>query len=227
MSQSQPNAGDSMARGEELRQTPQGSRPRPSWLERIDVLAKLALSVAGLLLSGAIGFATIRYNQQAAQRQIQSQENALALQRRVTAVQMLVSHLPTVLRGNEQDRALTLKLLEIVDPSLVRQIGERLLAQAKSPAAVEQAKQIIVSSLATGREDAVARHMENARKYRDFGLNPAAAREYIEAYEALAAPVRERLKKPIQNATSDYEAGDYAGAVQTLEAALRDVEGQK
>jgi hypothetical protein len=67
------------------------------WLERIDVLAKLALSLAGLLLSGAIGFATIRNNQQAAQRQIQSQDNALALQRRVTA-RLLFSGRP---RSNE------------------------------------------------------------------------------------------------------------------------------
>ena len=119
--------------------------PSRSWLERIDVISKLLLSLATLVLSGAIGFATIHYNRQAAQRQIQNQIDSLALQRRATAAQILVSLLPILLRGEGKDRALTLRLVEVVAPDLVRQIGEILLDQAKSSAAVEQAKQIIAS----------------------------------------------------------------------------------
>jgi hypothetical protein len=48
----------------------------------------------------------------------------------------------------------------------------------------------------------------------------------MKAYEALPAPARERLKKQVQAATNDYEAGNYAGAVKTLEAALRDVKSR-
>jgi tetratricopeptide (TPR) repeat protein len=203
-----------------------GPPPTHNWLERIDVIAKLSLSLAGLILSGAIGFGTIRFNRLAAQRQIQNQIESLALQRRTTAAQMLVSQLPVILRGEEQDRALTLKLLEVVDPDLVRQIGEGLLAQAKTQAAVEQAKQVIGSSVETTRKYAVDQHVQNARKYRDFGLYPAAAREYMKACEALPAPLRERLAKRIRAATNDYDSGNYSGAVQTFEEMLRDVKAQ-
>jgi hypothetical protein len=220
--QRQTQASDRAANGDRKQIRPDPP-PTHHWLERIDTIAKLALSLAGLLLSAVIGFATIHYNQLAAQRQIQSQIESLEQQRRATAAQMLVSQLPIVLRGKEQDRALTLKLLEVVDPDLVRQIGEKLLAHADSPAAVEQAKQVIASSVTTAHEYAVAQHVENARKYREFSLYPEAAREYMKACEALPRPTRERLAKRIVDATKDYDSGNYSGAVQTFEEVFRDV----
>lgn len=214
---------DDRAGGGVAQQTSSGSLPTRHRLERIDVIAKLALSVAGLVLSAAIGFSTIYYNRLSAQRQIQNQIESLELQRRTTAAQILVSQLPIVLRGEEQDRALTLKLLEVVDPDLVRQIGERLLAHARSPAEVKQAKEVIGSSVAAAREYAVAQHVQNARKYRDFGLYPAAAREYMKACDALPVPLREPLAKRIRDATNDYDSGNYSGAVRTFEEVLEDV----
>ncbi len=110
-----------------------------------------------------------------------------------------------------------------MDPDLGRRVGEKLLAHAQSPAAIEQAKQVIASSVTTAHELAVAQHVENARKYLDFSLYPAAAREYMKACEALPPASRERLAKRIRDATKDYDSGNYSGAVQAFEEMLRDV----
>src|SRR5262245_8194065 len=138
----------------ECKQTPAGSSSAHNWLERMDIIAKLALSLVGLLLTAAIGFATIHDNRRAAhdnrlaaQRQIQNQIESQQLQRRATAAQILMSQLPIILRGKEQDRFWILKLLEPLDPDYVQKFGEILLVHANSPAAVEQAKQVIASSV--------------------------------------------------------------------------------
>jgi tetratricopeptide (TPR) repeat protein len=200
---------------------PSSRAPKADWLERLDVVAKLALGVAGILLSATIGFATIRFNQQAAQRQIQQQSDELALQRRTTAVQLLASQLPSVLRGSDKERLLTLRLVETVDPGLVRQIGEALLSQAENPAAAARAQEIIAHSTATAQEVAFAEHRENARKYRDFGLDASAAREYLQAYDALAPSARSQVSPAVLEARRAYEAGNYPGAARILEKALQ------
>jgi hypothetical protein len=220
--QKEPQATECAALGER-KQTQAGAPPTRPWLERMDIIAKLVLSLAGLILSGVIGYVTISYNRWAAERQIQNQIESLELQRRATAAQILVSQMPNILRGKEQERTLILKVLEAVDPNLVRQIGEGLLAQASSPAAAEQAKRVIASSVTTAREYAFAQHVENARKYLGFGLFPAAAREYMKAYEALPASLQERHAKQIGEATKDYDSGNHEGAVRRFEEALRGV----
>ena len=198
--------------------------PKRDWFDRMDILAKLALSLAGLILSAVIGFSTIHHNRLASQRQIQNQIDSMKLQRRTTAAQMLASQLPVVLRGDERERTLVLDMLEVIDPELVRRIAEKLAVHASTPEAAAQARQVMASSVEAAQQDAVVRHIENAGKYRDVGLEPAAAREYANAYKALPPSQRARWAKQIKAAENDYESGDYSGAVRKYEAVLRQIE---
>ena len=200
------------------------SDPAPRSLGRLDALSKILLSAATLVLSAVIGFATLYYNQRTAQLQIQNQIDALELQKRATAAEILVNQLSTILRGSEEERNLTLKLLEVVDPDLVRQIGERLLAQAESPAEEKRAEAIIASSVQATQEQAVPQHLENARKFLEFRAWPAAAREYLKAYEALPAERRALVSEEAEEARRLYDAGDFAGAVDAFARAFEGLE---
>lgn len=189
-------------------------------LERFDVVAKLVLGFATLALSATIGYATVAHNRRATELQVQGQADELALQRRITAAQILVDQLPTLVRGDEEERNLTLKLLEVVDPEIVRQIGERLLVRAATPAEAASARRIIRSSQGAARQQAARQHLETARKFLGFRVYPAAAREYLKAYEALPEDLRAAVRAEAEAARKLYDDGDFAGAAQSFEEAF-------
>lgn len=193
-------------------------------LERLDILARVGLGLGTLVLSAVIGWATLRYNERAAQRQIQSQIDALELQKRATAAKILVDQLSTIVGGPEEERDLTLKLLEVVDPELVRQVGERLLARAESEEDAERAEAIIESSVAAAQAQVVPGRVENARKFLDLRVYPAAAREYLKAYESLSPERRQRISGQVEEATRLYDKGEFSEAARALARAFEDLD---
>jgi TPR repeat protein len=196
----------------------------PRGFERLDVFAKLTVGVGTLVLSAAIGFATIHYNRQAAQLQIQNQIDALALQRRATAARILVDELPTIVSGADPEQGLILKLLEVLDPDFVRQFGERLLAGAQSPEDTERAEEIIAGGVRAAQEQAVPLHLENASRFMVFNAYPAAAREYLRAFEAMPAPTRAQVSDQAEKARELYEKGDFSGAARSFAEAFQELE---
>ena len=201
--------------------TPDASSPkRPSLLEKLDVIAKVFIGVGGLVLSAVIGLATMHYNREAARRQLESQQESLVLQRRSQAVQLLVSQFSTLVRGDERERAILLKILEQVQPEMVGEIGEVLFENADSGVAKQQARQIIASSREASREQRFSRHVEAAAKYRELGLFPAAAREYMRAAEVLPPQTLTAMAE-LESARQHYVNDEFEAAVRSFEKALR------
>jgi hypothetical protein len=192
-------------------------------LQRADVLSKFFLGLGTLVLSAAIGFATLAHNRRATELQVQGQADRLALDRHTGAAQILVDQLPTIIRGSEEERGLILEVVGVLDPELPRQIGKRLLARAATPAEEESARQIIASSESAARDLAVRQHLETARKFMGFRAYPAAAREYLKAYDALPADPRLAIRAQAEAARKLYDEGDFAAAAQAFEEAFDEI----
>lgn len=191
-------------------------------LQRVDVLSKLFLGLATLVLSATIGYATFAHNRRATELQVQAQSDRLALDRRTAGAQILVEQLPAVIGGSVEERGLILEVLGLLDPELQRRIGKRLLARATTPAEKESARQIISSSESAAREQAVRQHLDTARKFMGFRSYPAATREYLKAYKELPADRSAAIGNRVEAARKLYDDGDYAAAAKALEEAFRE-----
>lgn len=190
------------------------------WLERFDIVVKLMIGLATLGLTATLGYVAHSHNRHATELQVQAQAAELDLQKRITAVQILVDQLPTLVHGSDEERKLTLLLLEVVDPEIVRRFGERLLARAATPAEKESAQRIITSSESAAREQSARQHLETARKFMRFQTYPAAAREYLKAYDALPAERSAAIRAQAETARKLYDDGDFAAAAKVLEDAF-------
>ena len=66
-------------------------------------------------------------------------------------------------------------------------------------------------------------HLDNARKYLDFGLEPQAARVFTRAYNALPDHLRRKVSsKVINEARSDYEEKTVRRQYGRFRRSLRD-----
>jgi hypothetical protein len=201
-----------------------------SRLEVVDIVAKLLIAGAGVALSWVIGWSTLQNNRQAQDRQmklteqqVRLQSEASVAQRRVAAAQILISQLPRLVQGTDQDRSLSLQIVQLVDPDLVTQIGELLLARATNSTDQQTAKRVIASSLNASKNGLFAQRVSDARRYRELGLEAAAVREYLKAAEMLPSAAKTPLTAAIEAATKDYERGDFSAAARTLDQALQGV----
>jgi hypothetical protein len=196
-------------------------------VETFDVVAKFLIGAAGVALSATVAWATAEHNRElaarqarAAEQQVRQQSESLLAQRRIAAAQMLAAQAPALARADPHGRAFTLALLQLIDPELTGQVGDVLLAGAPDAAASSEAKRLIASSAQAARDAGFARHLDDARKFREFGLEAAAAREYLRAYETLPDIRKRPLSERIALARNSYDRGDYSTAATTLERAL-------
>jgi hypothetical protein len=208
-----------------MTKAPTGETSR--WLSILDVSGKLLLGLGTLVLSAAIGFATIYDNRQAVRLQIQSQAAELELQRTIAAAQILEDQLPTIVSGTAEERSWILEVLGMLDAGIAKRIGETYLARATEPSERATAKEMIESSQRAAREQAFSQHVENAGKFLELGLAPAAAREYLKAYDALPPELRATLSEQAEAARRLYDAGDFAKAARALARAFEESGIQK
>ena len=189
-------------------------------LEKFDIVSKFCTVVAGLALSGAIGFSTVYFSHQATERQANAQIEALALQKRSSAAQLEQSLMPVFAHGTDSERQMALSVLASVAPDEAERVGVVVIPQLKSELQRRESTQVISAVPQKKHEQEFHQRLQNAAVYRQFSLDANACREYFNAFDNLPEVERKGIATEVETARREYTRGQFNDAAARLQAAL-------
>jgi hypothetical protein len=189
-------------------------------LEKFDIVSKFCTSAAGLALSAAMGFSTVYFSHQAAERQANAQIETLSLQKRSSAAQLELSLMPVLTHGTDSERQFALSLLASLVPEEAERVGSIVIPQFKSEQQRREATQTISAVPEKKRDQEFRQLIQNAAVYRQFSLDANACREYFAAYDTLSEVERKGIATEIETARREYSRGQFNDAAARLQMAF-------
>jgi hypothetical protein len=205
----------------------------PERLHRFDTISRFWVGSVGVLLSGVLGFSTIYSNRAASDRQlraqndatereIHSQIDAAAAQRRTAGAQLAAALLPVIAKGTDSEREAALALLASAAPEQAQVLGAATI-HLSGASAQTRVKEIVSTAVASRRQQEYMDHLNNARKFREFSLDANATREYFLAFEFLPPAASARVRPLVDAAREDYNRGRFSQSAGSLQTALNDL----
>ena len=177
---------------------------------------KLAVPLAAVIVSAAGIFVSATSNERLKVREIESQMSQVRLQREVGEAQVVVSLIPSIVKGTRQERAAAMRVLTTLAPVLATGVADAIASEV--PASDHDLLQEVrVRSREAEGENRFREAVEDASRYFAVGLHGQAARAFLDAAKRMPASVARQVDSHrIEAARKSYERGDAEKAAAEL-----------
>jgi hypothetical protein len=189
--------------------------------------AEAMIPLAGLIVTVGLAFISRYDNRESLRRQLQNQAAIAENQRKLSEAQLAAALLASIVKGSAEERRSALSILSSAAPLHAKQISAALLSSGVPPDKTDMSQafiqQIEQKSDDNDRMQQFKQHLQNARKYRDYGQFNAAGLEYSQAYENTPPAWTTSIANGVAEAKALYDRGEFEEADRKFEEELSKV----
>jgi hypothetical protein len=199
--------------------------------QKFDTIARTVLALLGVAIAVMVPVQLHRHDQRARQAEARREIEEFEIQRMLAKAHLASGLLPLIAAGEALERRLALEILGTVAPEIVGSLTQLLPHDDAGPpdpsggparSLGQQAQEVVAEILERAEtSQEIERRIAHGERYLRHDLPAQAAREFLEAIELVADPLRSKIDwQLVEEGRRDYEHDRFQAAAEKLRRSL-------